>query len=321
MRILWLTVDRDWRVAVIFQPLMRAMTGIADVTVCSHKRWVQANSAAGLDGQGRHLDVAWVNREFDVVFTDAIFGYMGEAWNKITALKCVLIEDCHNDMPEIYVGRAYRDFGFDAFFYRYRYGFAHHHGYVDKPSFWLPHSIDPKVFHPGDELAVRGTKVLSVGVTRADVYPWRFKACRELKGMPGYKLIPRPPEGQEDPHPVGAEYADELRNAEIVVSGCSIYSYPILKTFEIPACGAVLACNEIDELAGLGFVDGETYIAFKEISEGSVRELMEHWLAPKQARELGRIAAAGTRLVHDMHTAATRAEQLKHELSTLLEAR
>ncbi len=320
MRILWLTVDRGHRVARIFQPLMEAMQKLENVTVFSHRRWSQW-TIIGDQKQQRELDAAWMN-DFDIVFTDAVFGYMKEEWDKVTILKCCLTEDCHGQLPAIYVKRAYEEFGFDVFFYRYREGFEKYHPYVDKPKVWLPHSIDPVMFYPvhkknGEDYDSRNNSVLSVGVNVPQVYPLRHRADIELQGMKGYRRIERPPEG-DAPWPIGKDYADFLRASKIVVSGCSMYHYPILKTFEIPACGAVLACDPIGELTELGFEADWNYITLSGTQPGDVRETLEGWLKSERQDELNEMAKRGHQLVHRQHTAAVRARELQEHFQSLL---
>jgi len=325
LQILWLTINRDHRVARIFQPVMEQIRRREDVTVYCHDRFRWDFSTVmgpNPKPQPPELDVAWVN-EFDIVFTDAVFGYLGDDWPAVTAYKCCLIEDCHCEMPERYVRQAYEQFGFDAFFYRYQEGFEKHHSYVDVPTRWLPHSIDPLIFRVGDahSFTEREHTALSVGVDVQATYPLRFQASRELRGLDGYKRIQRPIENDGNAWPVGEDYANLLRASKIVVSGCSIYHYPILKTFEIPACGAVLACDAIPDLDELGFVPEVNYLPLKKNVPGHIREVIEHWLAEGQRDALETIAKAGTKLILNKHTAAIRAGELSAQLRELLEVK
>ncbi len=296
MRILWLTVDRDHRVAQIFEPLRDAMCEIEDVTVVSHNQW-SVDSIRGTAPRSIQLDPVWVN-EFDVLFTDAPFGYMAERWDQVKIPKCCLVEDCHGDLPAIYV-RVAAEVGFEHFFCRYRDGFDHH--FPDIDARWLPHSIDPDVFFPGKG---ETDEVLAVGRTGTDTYPLRGRVIDELSGMPWFRNVDRPEEGQANPWPVRVDYANLLRDSKIVISGCSKYGYPILKTFEIPACGAVLASDHVAEMTALGFLPAQTMIA---LGPGPIAEQLQPWLVDDQMR--CHVARAGAQLVHAHHTAHARARR------------
>lgn len=313
MRILWLTIDRSKRVQIVHQPIMEAMAELEDVTIRMHDRCRREEPEGD---QSKTLDTAWMN-EFDVVFTDAVFGYMGEEWDKIKALKCVYLLDLH---AKPFVKHVCRNYGFDVAFHRTRAAWDLICGGWGQRAIWLPHSIEPKVFHPDAEQAKEYT-VLSVGEIKHHWYHVRWQAHTEMKGSPGYRRIGRPWWKDPEPWPIREDYAEQLRMAQIVVSCCTKRQYPVLKTFEIPACGSALASDTIDELADLGFVDKVNYIGLNDRTPGAVKDKLMWWLQPEQAGRLARLTDAGTKLVHERHTGAARARELQGHLKTLLEER
>jgi hypothetical protein len=79
---------------------------------------------------------------------------------------------------------------------------------------------------------------------------------------------------------------------------------PMIKTFEVAAAGCAPVLDHLDELADLGFVDGETCITYRSFDE-AVQKL-------RRADEatLARIGAAAARLAKAQHTWGHRAERI-----------
>ena len=308
MRILWMTIDRGQRVARIFEPLCTEMQKIADVSVVSHGEWSHDTiRGTGYGEGGPQLNPSWVN-EHDVIFCDAVFAYMSQPWPVWAIPKCVLAEDVHGDLPAIYLTAAHEVYGCEHFFCRYWE--ATNERWPQLPDLrWLPHSIDPEVFYPSNRERIHS--VLLLGRTGADTYPLRHRAVQELQGFPGLFHKPRPEEGQEKPWPVGKEYADLIRQSKIALQGCSIYGYPTLKTLEYPACGALLACDPIPDIARLHFVHGESYIALDDRS-------IADQLCRLYPDEIQSIAQRGTEVVRNHPTAEIRAHDLLWDLREIL---
>ena len=110
-----------------------------------------------------------------------------------------------------------------------------------------------------------------------------------------------------------AEWRKFMSRAVLGLQGCSVYGYATRKTFEIPACGAVLVSDIIPEYADLGFEPGANMLAVDR-DDGDLRATIEAFLADRA--RLDEIAIAGYALVHARHTVARRAEQLAELLST-----
>jgi hypothetical protein len=82
---------------------------------------------------------------------------------------------------------------------------------------------------------------------------------------------------------------------------------PMIKNFEVPGAGCALICDEIDELADLGFADGDTMVSYRTFDE--LLEKLNHYeRTPADLHEIGR---RGNTLVQSRHTWDHRAEQLE----------
>lgn len=78
---------------------------------------------------------------------------------------------------------------------------------------------------------------------------------------------------------------------------------PMSKNFEVAGAGCAPICDHIPELDDLGFIDGESMIAYKDFSE--LAEKLEHFL--RLPEELARVGANAARLAHARHSWAHRA--------------
>jgi hypothetical protein len=302
VRILWLTVDRSARVADIFGPLQRATAQIADVRFVVRRQW----RAGRYD---RSLPPIVTDWDADVVFTDAPFAFPNEAWPKGLPKAC-LIEDQHGPNVRGYVADCL-EAGFGLFLSRYP-GIERFHPDLPRVE-WLPHCIDPAVFHPDG--AGKRYETLMTGRVHPGVYPVRQRIHDALNGKPHYTRIPRPPEGSVDPQPTGAAYAAHLQAARIAFACTSCHHYPVLKLFEIAACGAVLVCDWIDTMAGLRFRHNIRRNMLELRPDEPVADQVEAFLARP---DLDQIAAAGAALIAERHTADVRARELLDCLGGLM---
>lgn len=89
---------------------------------------------------------------------------------------------------------------------------------------------------------------------------------------------------------------------------------PMAKFFEGAGAGCCPVADEMEDLASLGFRNGENAITFR--SHDELVERLRWWLArPGGLRDLGR---AASRLAHERHTWAHRASQLRDVLARRL---
>ena len=304
MKILWLTTDRSKRVAQLFTPIQREMAKFAEVEVHEGDIWYRRDYFQRRPDATPDPDYA---SEFDIVFTDAVFAFMDEKfWTNVRAFKAVLIEDCHGDEVADYTRRAFDDYGIDLFFYRYREGFSYYHPYVpDIQKAWLPHNIDPDIFHPYPIEQEPVALMTGAFPMRKGVYKFRNQIHDALETQTWYRRIERPPEGKENVWPRGEAYAKELSKARVAFATASIYRYPVAKYFEIPVCGTLLLAQQIPELQALGFRDGVNYVALN--MDG---DLVSQTRAAMERPDYDEIVENGRELITQRHTANTRALEL-----------
>jgi hypothetical protein len=87
---------------------------------------------------------------------------------------------------------------------------------------------------------------------------------------------------------------------------------PMIKNFEAAGAGCTPVCDAIPELEALGFVHGQTMLAYRSFRE--LRTL----LADTDKTEFARIGQAAAALVHKQHTWRHRAGSLEQELRNAL---
>ena len=304
MKIAFLTVDRAWRVATIFDSLRIALAAIPGVDVVEfwRPRWEQS-WAFDRSKQEPVLTVDEASK-YDWILSDAPFAFCYEAWDQFDASTAVVFEDLHRAAAE-YI-RFVFDAGVGHFLVRYRDAARRQHPYLWKRSvFWTPHCVDPAVFHPyerDEDLGVLLTG--SMGAAYPKRKAWDADCCARLTGPGQYERVPRPVEGTVAQWPRDGEYAMKLSQARIALATGSELGYVVKKYLEIPACGAALAAEWLPEMVEMGFVPGVNMIEIK--GERPAQDLAR-WL---RSPSLPDIAALGRGLVMARHTAAVRAREL-----------
>jgi hypothetical protein len=314
MKVLWLSIDRSTRAAKIFDPLRKAMQSLLgnSMHIIMHSDWSRTSILDGGSATEPFIDTNWVNGEFDIVFTDAVFAYLKTDWWRIRIPKCILIEDVHGPLCDSYIDAAHAIHGFDHWFLRYRDASLRFLPFLEQHStHWLPHSIDPEVFYP---IEAKIPMVLQTGRTTREIYPMRYKVKQELGKEDFYRCIERPDDDDSNKWPVSMEYADLLRAVMISVSDCSIYGYPTMKIFEIAACGTTLACDVVPEMADLGFIEGQTFLRLQ--NDTDMREQFHDWLTSNATMEIG---SRGADLVSRCHTVQHRSRYLLDKLKDIVD--
>jgi len=316
MKIYWPTVDRTHRVADYYDSFQQAVAQKAQVTFCRRTleteaglwTWQHVRKGAPVK---RLLDPTIVN-QYDVLFTDSIWAFLTEEWHSIKIPKYLMVVDQHGESVQSYTFKAHGEFGFDAYFTRYRDSLRKYLPFChDRPVFWLPLSINPSVFRDYEE-ATRDICLLTGQAGWA--YPFRRDASKALANTPWFEQIRRPPEHTEGAWPVGEDYARELNKARIGLACTSTYHYPVKKLFEIMACKSLLLCDDRTEMRDLGFVDGQNYLAYKSVDH--IESLASRFLHPDLHDRADAIAQAGYNLVHTRHTDDIRAAQLLDMITT-----
>lgn len=326
MKILWLTTDRSLRVAQLFDPLRKAVGELCDLHVIQQKGiWYRKDVAGGQEAEPL-LEVDFANT-FDIIFTDAPFAFLGERWGAISTPKCALMEDQHSLVVQGYMESCFEQ-GFTHFFTRYRDPTYGNHSYLlSRPTYWLPHSIDPEVFHPDypekqppDPMTALFTG--SVGRKESGAYPLRVHLCNALEGHPRFVRVERPKdvrskqEASERSGYMGKRYAELLSMADLSFATGSKFRYVVAKYFEIPACGAALMCDFMPEMKDLGFIPLVNCIEIG--TKTPLTEQVDYWLSTPYRKT---IAENGRRLIHGRHTTQVRARELVNTFGNIIDGK
>jgi len=313
IKILWLATDRSDRVANIFGPLQEEVSKLADVDFiyrkldCNPKMW-QSIYTKGKKIPPRLVNPKFAN-EFDFIMVDAPFAFLDENWSKIKTKRGVLIEDQHGDVLDY--SKRYMAEGFDIFFTRYNNILNRHPWLSGQNIKWLPHSFDKKIYK--DYKNVKKHDCLMVGRIydawgSKKVYPLRWEIHKQMSrsNLPYYR-VERPEEHTSTylRWPVRNEYANLINCSKISFTCMSIFKYPVMKFFEIPACNSALFADYSSELRDLGFEPNECMVSLNGVD--NIPELVKNWL--ESPKELSNLSENGYELVHQQHTAEKRAEQ------------
>jgi hypothetical protein len=137
---------------------------------------------------------------------------------------------------------------------------------------------------------------------------------RRLKDKPYFKRYDKLPETltKVGKYPVGIDCVELISSAKIHPT-CGIkFHYPVMKYFEIPACGALLIADWFDELASLGSKDNVNMV---KLNKKKLKEQAEYWLTHGKQRE--EITKAGEILIQQRHTVDIRAREFIERLEGL----
>jgi len=310
MRILWLATDRSKRVANIFGPLQTEVFRMADVHFVFRqlpsgmlpKAW-QQKFTKGNEKPPILVNPKFANK-FDFIMVDAPFAFLDEKWDKIKTKKGVLIEDQHGDVLDY--TKRYMDHGFDVFFTRYNNILKQHPWLRGQNIKWLPHGFDPDVFK--DYKSNKKWDCLMVGRIQPKIYPIRWKVHQQMSSSNiTYNRVERPEENvsKQLRWPIHKEYAQMINCSKITFACMSIFKYPVMKYFEIPACNSALFADYNGELRDLGFKPNQSMVSLNSVD--NISELVKNWL--ESPKELSNLSENGYELVHEKHTAKKRAEQ------------
>lgn len=114
------------------------------------------------------------------------------------------------------------------------------------PPLWLPHGIDPRVFHPPSTRGGRDIDVLLFGRIDPRVYPFRTRLARLLSRLGGANVCVLEHPGYGGEIPPERALADLLRRSKVALVDGTRHHLLLRRYFEIPACGT-LAAGELPE--------------------------------------------------------------------------
>lgn len=182
--------------------------------------------------------------------------------------------------------------------------------------YWLPHHVDINVFK--DYGILKDINWLLMGSIHERLYPLRAKVYQTMQDKPGFVYHEHPgwrsfSEKERSEFYVGERYAREINRARMFLTCGSIYDYPLLKYYEIPACNTLMLASAFPELDDLGFIDG---VHFVSIDEQDFEDKAEYYRAHEKERLL--IARQGYEMVRANHSTALRASQLIHMIEKII---
>lgn len=177
---------------------------------------------------------------------------------------------------------------------------------------WFPHHVPEGIFKPYP--IPKEIPLLLMGATFSHIYPFRHYLLQQLKSDPRFVYHSHPGYGIARMGIAGESYATTISRAKIFLTCDSIHHFPLLKYFEVLACGTLLAAPASDELIDLGFIDGQTFVA---IDETNFIEKLDYFLINDYHRE--QIIQSGLQLIRQKHTTEIRAKEMVHTIQQFLQ--
>jgi hypothetical protein len=162
-------------------------------------------------------------------------------------------------------------------------------------------AVDPAIFAPQERR--RRYDIASLGAHTAGKYPFRIAVRAYLEEQSTLRFLRTQRVGGHD----GPRFARTLNRLRSCFTCCSSYRFTVMKYFEIPACETLLFGEPTDATHGLGFRDGENYVA---VTPRDFRDRFMYYLREAEPAVPARIARAGRALILERHTWAIRAAEL-----------
>lgn len=307
LKILWCKIDTSNRVAGHYDDLPNELTHHCHIDILTqslqgyHPAEFQKHCLANNIKRPQLIaDKLYNNGNYDFIIVANAFAFNNENWDRIDIPKAMLFEDQHGDNNLKQIQFAIKH----QFLILHRYQFNKFHKDVHKLTkcVWFPHSVNIHKFRN-----YKQNKKYEILLTGAEykVYETRNFIKTTFKDDTRLHIIPRPKENSINPYPVGIDYAKEINKAYLTVACGSIYQYPVMKYFEIPACNSVIYGDWFPELGELGFKPYENMIVIdKDNPYFQIKMLFEN------KHRLEKISKAGMKLINSRHTNEIRAKEL-----------
>jgi hypothetical protein len=306
IKILWCKIDTSQRVANHYDDILNALNKECHIDIITqslqgeHPAIFQQKCLNHTIKRDTLVSNHLIDNKYDFIICANLFAFNNEDWSKIDIPKAALLEDQHGDNNHQLV----KDIIKDKWIVLHRYKLKKFHtdlsNYVK--CIWFPHSVDIKKFR--DFKQRKRYDILQTGALYK-VYETRHFIKDTFMKDKRYKIIPRPKENDKKAWPIGKEYSKELNKAYLNVCCGSIYEYPVMKYFEIPASGSAIFGDWFEELGDLGF---KPYKNMIEIDKKNVKKQVD--LLLKNKKQLLEITKNGYDLIHERHTTNQRAKDL-----------
>ena len=213
--------------------------------------------------RNKNYDLSWLikkQNEYDAIIIRHPFAFNTDDWKNVNVPVFMMLEDQHgdNNRYSIQMGIKY------GWIVLTRYELKDFNNDLNqqiKKHYLYPHYIDDDIFK--DYGLEKERVVLQTGALYK-VYACRnaLKSSFEKENLSEkyYKYIPRPKETDVVKYPIGVDYAKEINKSWFTICCGSTYRYPVMKYFEIPACGSIIYGHYFDDLEKLGFIPDENMI-------------------------------------------------------------
>ena len=261
-----------------------------------------------IDEIGIVPDFVFIN-EFEELLSPKIIGLAS-----LTIPYAVLLYDLHYDLERR--KEALGSAGVKYIFALYRDKFYEWYSEFSPQFLWLPHHVDTSVFQ--DYNLSKEIDSLLMGYMHEWLYPLRSKILAAMMDEPGFVYHEHPgykkfSEEERAFSYVGEKYAREINRSKMFFTCSSIYEYPLLKYFEVPACKTLLLAPNSQELADLGFIDGVNFVA---IDEFDFKDKFQYYLHHEKERI--EITEQGYKLIHTRHSTSKRAQDFINMVEEIL---
>ena len=177
-------------------------------------------------------------------------------------------------------------------------------GRPDLPFIHLPWAIDPSVFR--DLGGKRRYDIACLGAHTDTKYPFRRQVRAYLEQQKELRFFKKQRVCGHD----GVLFNKALNRMRSAFTCASVFQYTLMKYFEIPASGALLFAEETQDLAGLGFKDGENFV---KVTPADFPEKFRYYLIGDGREQGEQIRRAGNAFVRSNHTWALRFQGLLKE--------
>jgi hypothetical protein len=322
LKILWLTIDRSKRIFQNFDYFREELEKVADLDIVwKYTDPHRAGYYSKLCMKGKippegAIPRRLLEKDYDVLVTDALFAYMNEGIEKFRCPKAFISGDLHRAVPKWQIDSAV-GLGFTIHFAGSWSGLERFHPDKFKvyQTFWSPLVSSTRVFNR--EGAKKVTGVIGIGSIGPKIYPHRDNAAKQLEGWKYFRRIYRPldadhPESDGKPWPVGKDYAKVIKDSWLAITGGSIFDYAVGKYFEIAGCGTAIMTNWFKDLKRLGFRRDVNLFVYQDNVRAQVKDL----LANKE--KIKAVSFSGYKLMMAKHTAQKRASQFVKCLHMIL---
>jgi len=172
------------------------------------------------------------------------------------------------------------------------------------PFIHLPWAIDPSVFR--DLGGKRRYDIACLGAHTDTKYPFRRQVRSYLEQQKELRFFKKQRVCGHD----GVLFNKALNRMRSAFTCASVFQYTLMKYFEIPAAGALLFAEETQDLAGLGFQDGENFV---KVTPADFAEKFRYYLIGDGREQGERIRRTGNTFVRANHTWALRIQGLLKE--------